>query len=140
MDPEVSSTMKTVFTRISKGSKTINKAQLEELLYVMGCKPLLKEPYMSEISSALKGGKVTLDDLQKKLNEMMTTDCKRDEIKEALTVFDEEGKGKISKQELRRALTTYSSLPPAEIDALIGMGKGGDLIDAEEVLNKLFIK
>ena len=140
MDPEVASVMKTVFTRISKGSKTINKAQLEELLYVMGCKPLLREPYISEICSALKEGKVTLDDLQKKLSAMMTTECKREEIKEALTVFDEEGKGKISKQELKRALTTYSSLPPAEIDTLIGTGKGGDLVDAEEILNKLFIK
>eukprot|EP00826_Nyctotherus_ovalis_P044589 TRINITY_DN4823_c0_g2_i3.p2 TRINITY_DN4823_c0_g2~~TRINITY_DN4823_c0_g2_i3.p2 ORF type:complete len:141 (+),score=48.84 TRINITY_DN4823_c0_g2_i3:125-547(+) len=140
MDPEAVKEMKIVFGRISKGAKTINKAQLEELLYVLGCKPLLKEPYISEINSVMKGNKATLDDLQSKLNAMMTTDCRRDEIKEALTVFDEEGKGKISKQELKRALTTYSSLPPGEIDALLNMGKGGDLIDAEEVLNKLFIK
>eukprot|EP01022_Parablepharisma_sp_SALTPOND_P004751 TRINITY_DN1208_c0_g1_i1.p2 TRINITY_DN1208_c0_g1~~TRINITY_DN1208_c0_g1_i1.p2 ORF type:complete len:241 (-),score=10.37 TRINITY_DN1208_c0_g1_i1:1336-1971(-) len=140
MDPDTISTIETAFSHISKGSQHLNQSQLEELLYVLGCKPLLSEPYFSEILMAFEKGKgITLDSLLAKLNDMTALKYSEPEIKEALAVFDEVGKGKVDKNELKRALTAYSNLPKADVDALLNTGQG-DFVDINELLGTLLGK
>ena len=139
MDPESATEVRKAFFCISKGSKEINQSQLENLFYTLGFKPLPSPPYIAEIQAAFdKNAKlVTFEALLEKLNEMMTVKSTEIELKEALTVFDESGNGKITKSELRRALTAYSKLPKNEIDSLLNAGQSGEFIDSNELLGKL---
>ena len=142
-DEETIATIKTAYVNIAKGKEHITQEQLQELIYVIGCKPLLEEPYYKEIISAVdpnNANKITFDAFMSKLTDMMTFKYGEEEIKEAVAVFDDEGKGKVNKAEVLRALTTYSSLPKEQIQAILDMKKGGELMDADELLKKLLGK
>ncbi len=141
MDSDTTATIKTTFYNVSKGSNFLSRPQLEELLYVLGCKPLLSEPYFLEIASlfdkADKRG-ITYDSFIQKLSEMSTVKQSQSELVEALSLFDEEGKGRVHKSELRRALMAYSKLSKTDIDNLLNVGGTvGEYVDIKELLKKL---
>ena len=142
MDSESTSAIKSAFFHVSKGANFLTPEQLDELLYVLGCKPLFEEPYYSEIQTALDKSKkgVTFDALMRKLTEMMTPKCSEKDLRAALAIFEEEGTGKVNKSEVKRALSVYSNLPKEEIDSLLGYGVGGELMDINDLLKKFSAK
>jgi len=139
MDEKTTEEFKKAFFIISKGFTEISQSQLEDLLFTLGCKPLLSPPYINEIQTAFDPttNKISYESLMKKLNEMMTIKSSEAELKEALAVFDESGKGKVSKSELRRALIAYSKLPKEQIDLLLNANQPGEYIDLNEILGKI---
>eukprot|EP00831_Metopus_contortus_P061758 TRINITY_DN53668_c0_g1_i1.p1 TRINITY_DN53668_c0_g1~~TRINITY_DN53668_c0_g1_i1.p1 ORF type:complete len:166 (+),score=41.10 TRINITY_DN53668_c0_g1_i1:115-612(+) len=142
-DKEMMDCVRKVFVQVSNGKPEISRSQLRELLFLLGCKPLIKEIYFNEIlqrADPKSTGKLTADKLVSALTDMMTPKSTEEEVKEALQVFDEDGSGKIVKGEIVRALTAYSSLPKDQVENLVEIKKPGDSILVKDLLSKLLGK
>ncbi len=140
MDADTKATISTAYRHVSHGLPNITRDQLRELLYVLGCKPLMEETYFNEILAGVDPQgteKITLERLLAKLSDMMTVKCDVKALREALAVFDDTGSGKVDKAEVTRALAAYSNLPKGQIESLVGMKQGGASVDIEELLKKL---